>query len=249
MPAFQSDGQASMRPSAFTDGNQPHACGAHMGFNEAVFTISSFVVTNKEASMRPSAFTDGNEERTVVERHAKGTASFNEAVGFHRRKPIAMGEELLECPSTETRSGFNEAVGFHRRKHTPRHPVRAVLDHLGASMRPSAFTDGNAKVNRPIKPATGAAGFNEAVGFHRRKRPARTVQRITGRTATSFNEAVGFHRRKLVVPSLTSFSSGALVALGPSDRNDRFNEAVGFHRRKHEPLHIYPGRYARKKST
>ena len=60
--------------------------------------------------MRPSAFTDGN-SRSIRNTGERPNTSFNEAVGFHRRKP---------APTVPTRAAgsrsFNEAVGFHRRK-------------------------------------------------------------------------------------------------------------------------------------
>ena len=61
-----------------------------------------------------------------------------------------------------------------------------------ASMRPSAFTDGNWAADASLEGIFG--GFNEAVGFHRRKPPEFGCREASpGR----FNEAVGFHRRKL----------------------------------------------------
>ena len=75
-------------------------------------------------------------------------------------------------------------------------------------MRPSAFTDGNS-VRRVPKAWTMTGCFNEAVGFHRRKRSAhaRTQTQRAGR----FNEAVGFHRRKRVAASVavTAEAGGA----------------------------------------
>ena len=67
---------ASMRPSAFTDGNRHWA------------TTSSTCVSM--ASMRPSAFTDGNLDNPRMEDPDKARR-FNEAVGFHRRKHRAPG--------------------------------------------------------------------------------------------------------------------------------------------------------------
>ena len=65
-------------------------------------------------------------------------------------------------------SGFNEAVGYYRRKLEGGHERRT--ESSSASMRPSDITDGNTKA-----PSEGARdrfrrnGFNEAVGYYRRK--------------------------------------------------------------------------------
>ena len=40
-------------------------------------------------------------------------------------------------------SSFNEAVGFHRRKPVRKSIENKIEDRSQASMRPSAFTDGN----------------------------------------------------------------------------------------------------------
>ena len=203
--------------------------------------------------MRPSAFTDGNvgnADCTSRSRTGIVSSCFNEAVGFHRRKPHAT------CPATPASmrpsasptpfriysgSGFNEAVGFHRRKRsgtTSRRHQRSMrpssahaisLQSIHASMRPSAFTDGNSPnwTRRFDLPTVGTSRFNEAVGFHRRK-----LDRVESRrwsysavqASSSFNEAVGFHRRKLY---------HAFIARSPTPLlSVCFNEAVGFHRRK-----------------
>ena len=140
--------------------------------------------------MRPSAFTDGNAVETTDEMPRVVQRCFNEAVGFHRRKPGRRGART--CLRPWTMKSFNEAVGFHRRK--PLHPERRCAGCNRASMRPSAFTDGNIRSpgrdvllihgasmrpsaftdgNRSPRIDCGAGqpdSFNEAVGFHRRKR-------------------------------------------------------------------------------
>ena len=90
-----------MRPSAFTDGNL--SASARRSIRSVLVWL---------ASMRPSAFTDGNFQSPVRDQLGVASPRFNEAVGFHRRKPASRSDRC--------------------RRHADQ-----------ASMRPSAFTDGN----------------------------------------------------------------------------------------------------------
>ena len=160
--------------------------------------------------MRPSAFTDGNA------RHPGPTGrrrcGFNEAVGFHRRKrrpgAVRTPNQGLGC--------FNEAVGFHRRKLARTGGFRynekcasmrpsAFTDgnrcrcgalragHFVASMRPSAFTDGNDPRGRPHRGSDVAASMRPSAFTDGNMAFSRERQSVAG---AGFNEAVGFHRRK-----------------------------------------------------
>ena len=91
---------ASMRPSDITDGNgkDRHPDAAELA--------------QATASMRPSDITDGN----PIEYRKSWQApwrrcSFNEAVGYYRRK--LAGSSGMACRTTRC---FNEAVGYYRRK-------------------------------------------------------------------------------------------------------------------------------------
>ena len=139
--------------------------------------------------MRPSAFTDGN-----------AGAECQVALGkLASMRPSAFTDgncALRLARSSILSAGFNEAVGFHRRKRRrTRHAWRG--NHRTASMRPSAFTDGNLRRTACTR-STRNWSFNEAVGFHRRKR-ARCPTGLP--RAKGFNEAVGFHRRKRTAPN------------------------------------------------
>ena len=133
--------RASMRPSAFANGNSMFSnvsCGIFARFNEAVgfrqrkcdrrgVDSGDFF----RASMRPSAFANGN----MIE-HAHPvdaiTASMRPSA-FANGNPTAVSKRRLKrC--------FNEAVGFRQRKYTA---APASRTRVIASMRPSAFANGN----------------------------------------------------------------------------------------------------------
>ena len=146
-----------------------------------------------------------------------GSGSFNEAVGYYRRKPtvatlmasptVATGASMRPSDITDRKpmppaqrwirlsKCFNEAVGYYRRKQgvAPRRSLRAA--EADASMRPSDITDGNMPQpdEHGLRPLT-YQRFNEAVGYYRRKL---SRSRKARRVWTRFNEAVGYYRRKL----------------------------------------------------
>ena len=176
-----------MRPSAFTDGNAGMKDGSGLPlttrrFNEAVgfhrrkqgsAEHDRWRAEVPEASMRPSAFTDGNVATAPARTVASGDC-FNEAVGFHRRKrpspqrrPALAGDRASMRPSAFT-------DGNSRLQLRP--AVRRRVD--AASMRPSAFTDGNPGALLTATCSSRPTRFNEAVGFHRRKRHLRVNVRL-----------------------------------------------------------------------
>ena len=116
------EASASMRPSAFTDGNERHRPAGRL--------------PAPDASMRPSAFTDGNRTAKRSLRWCP-IRCFNVSVGFHRRKHQRHGlSSPRPSPASMRPSAFTDGNGR-----------RSPADHPGgrvASMRPSAFTDGNA---------------------------------------------------------------------------------------------------------
>ena len=116
-----------MRPSAFTD-----------GYSYQKFSIFR---QSRRASMRPSAFTDGY-ALLVAAATKLGEASMRPSAFTDGYAPARNGGSDMPTPA-----GFNEAVGFHRR-------IPITLDDgyrspFGASMRPSAFTDGYRPYSQP----------------------------------------------------------------------------------------------------
>ena len=134
-----------MRPSAFANGNQhrPRRLSPH-----------------SRTSMRPSAFANGN--FAIESQSLNCFAYFNEAVGFRQRKSSSRSKRPGATPD------FNEAVGFRQRKFRPTTTqilrVRNFNEAVGfrqrkflfpssgkirdsiTSMRPSAFANGNRRV-------------------------------------------------------------------------------------------------------
>ena len=118
------DEVASMRPSDITDGSKRRRRELRNG------TVV--------ASMRPSDITDGSVERHAAHRYGQPAASMrpSDITDGSRRasRPSSHG-----CH----RRSFNEAVGYYRRKPPERRTLlsRALVDD--ASMRPSDITDGS----------------------------------------------------------------------------------------------------------
>ena len=109
--------------------------------------------------MRPPDLPGGN---LLVVDHSNEPISFNEAAGFTRRKPVDRRRDRQSASRASMRPpdlpGGNKSF------------MSLFANVASASMRPPDLPGGNA--GGAAGPAAGAAGFNEAAGFTRRKQKA-----------------------------------------------------------------------------